>query len=375
MTGVIVIGGGSIGCHVADRLAAAGVDVEVLERDRIAGGSTGLSVGVVESQYTDPLWIELRVLARRVFDELEAEAGIGFVRSGYLRLGFTDDDLAAFRASAGHQRELGVTDARVLDPGEMRALAPALRVDDVAGGLWSPSDGYVDPHLATVAVLERARRAGARVTERCAVTAAERRGGVWRLETTQGPRTADVVVNAAGPWAPAVSALLGLDSDVVPQRRSAVQAHLAAPLGYVHPFVMNYLPGAGRLGAYVRHEAADRLILGLHAEDVLDPPADPEAFPGGVPVEVLEEIAEQVADRFPGLADGLALGEGWSGLYPSRPSMEPFVGWRREAEGVIEAVGFGGSGIQAGPAAGVLVRDWLLHDAPVSVPAAARLAG
>jgi glycine/D-amino acid oxidase-like deaminating enzyme len=41
---------------------------------------------------------------------------------------------------------------------------------------------------------------------------------------------------------------------------------------------------------------------------------------------------------------------------------------------VIDAVGFGGGGIQSGPAAGALVRDWLLHDEPRAIPAAARLA-
>ena len=33
-----------------------------------------------------------------------------------------------------------------------------------------------------------------------------------------------------------------------------------------------------------------------------------------------------------------------------------------------------GGGIQSGPAAGALVRDWLLHDEPRTIPAAARLA-
>ncbi|MFM7248122.1 MAG: hypothetical protein ACKO2Y_11735 [Actinomycetota bacterium] len=41
---------------------------------------------------------------------------------------------------------------------------------------------------------------------------------------------------------------------------------------------------------------------------------------------------------------------------------------------MIDAVGFGGGGLQSGPAAGAIVRDWLLHDAPVAIPSAASLA-
>jgi sarcosine oxidase subunit beta len=183
-----------------------------------------------------------------------------------------------------------------------------------------------------------------------------------------------VVVNAAGPWAPQVAALLGLSCDVSPQRRSATQVHLAEPLDYVHPFTMNYIPGVNRLGAYVRYEAPDRLICGLHSEELLDPASDPDDYPRGVTQEWQEELAGQLALRFPGLADGMSFGEGWSGLYPCRPSLEPSIGWRPETEGVIDAVGFGGGGIQSGPAAGALVRDWLLHDEPRAIPAAARLA-
>ncbi len=374
MTRVIVVGGGSIGCNIADALAGAGVTVEVLEREAIASGSTGLSVGIVESQYVDPLWIDLRVAARRAFDALAQETEIGFVRSGYLRLAYTPEDVASFHTSVEHQRTLGVEDARVLSTMEVAALVPTLRTDDVLAGLWSPSDGYVDPHQATLAFADRARRNGATITTNCGLTAATQRDGHWHLETTTGPRTCDVVVNAAGPWAPAVAALLGLSSDVVPQRRSAVQVHLAEPLDYIHPFVMNYLPGQHRLGAYVRHEAADRLIVGLHSEELLDAASDPDDFPRGVAPDLLDELAEQISFRFPGLADRISFGEGWSGLYPVRASMEPSIGWRHETEGVIDAVGFGGSGIQAGPAAGILVRDWLLHDEPRSFPNALRLA-
>ena len=374
MTRVLVIGGGIVGCCIADALAHAGVAVEVLERDQLAAGSSGLAVGVVESQYTDPLWIDLRVFARRAFDRLAESTEIGFVRSGYARLGYSDADVALFTASITHQRSLGVEDARVLEVGELAALVPALRVDDVRGALWCPSDGYVDPHLATVAFADRAVAAGARITTRCTVTAAERRDGQWQLATTAGPRTADVVVNAAGPWAPQVAALLGLSCDVSPQRRSATQVHLAEPLDYVHPFTMNYIPGVNRLGAYVRYEAPDRLICGLHSEELLDPDSDPDDYPRGVTQDWQEELAGQLALRFPGLADGMSFGEGWSGLYPCRPSLEPSIGWRRETEGVIDAIGFGGGGIQSGPAAGALVRDWLLFDEPRAIPSATRLA-
>jgi len=149
---VAVIGGGAIGLSTALHLAELGADdVVVLERSHVAAESSGLSVGIIETQYVEPLDIELRVRSMELFRRLERDRGLHVVRNGYLRLVHSADRLPAFEASMELQRELGVADACVLDAAGVQELVPDLRCDDVAGGLWGPSDGYIDGHLEKIA--------------------------------------------------------------------------------------------------------------------------------------------------------------------------------------------------------------------------------
>ena len=72
---VVVVGAGALGLCTAWHLTDRGVtDVTVIERDHVAGASSGLSVGIIETQYLDPLAIAIRVESMRFFTELSARA-------------------------------------------------------------------------------------------------------------------------------------------------------------------------------------------------------------------------------------------------------------------------------------------------------------
>jgi sarcosine oxidase subunit beta len=145
---VCVIGAGAIGLCSALELARRGVSqVTVIEARHVAAGSSGLSVGIVETQYLDSLDIELRARSMRSFERLEREHGLRVVRNGYLRLGHSAEARAAFERSVEIQHELGVLDASVLDSEQVGRLVPDMRVDDVQAGLFGPSDGFIDGHL------------------------------------------------------------------------------------------------------------------------------------------------------------------------------------------------------------------------------------
>ncbi len=85
----------------------------MIDARHVAAGSSGLSVGIVETQYLERLDIELRVRAMRTFAWLEREHGLRVVRNGYLRLGHSADaSRLAFERSVEIQRELGVRGVR-----------------------------------------------------------------------------------------------------------------------------------------------------------------------------------------------------------------------------------------------------------------------
>lgn len=340
---VVVIGAGALGLCTAHHLVQRGAtDVTVIDRGPVAGASSGLSVGIIETQYLDPQAIELRVRSMRFFGSLP---GLDIVRNGYVRVAHSDADLVAFQRSAEIQRELGVDDATVLDRAQLGRLVPDMDVDDLAGGLYGPSDGYIDGHLFCSLLAE-----GLDVRANTELHGYERRGERHRLATSNGTFECDVVVNAAGGWAGEVGELLGAPIEILPERHRALVAHLPRELPYLMTSVMDYIPGSGSLGLYFRHEGPGRLIAGLHTEDVVPDAAD-----------FVEQVAERFARRLPGLADA-RLGDEWSGIYPMSPDGRPIVGPHPACDTIVSVAGAGGSGLQSSPALGALAADWIIRE-------------
>ena len=371
---VVVIGAGALGLCTASELIRLGVnDVTVLDRGSVAGASSGLSVGIIETQYLDPLAIEIRVLAMEIFAALERDAGLRIVRNGYLRLAHSPDSLPAFERSVELQRSLGVADAVVLDEAGLRKLVPEMRCEDLAGGLFGPSDGYIDGHLYCSLLADEVTAGGGRVVGGCAVLGDDALAdGRHALETSRGRFECTHVVNAAGGWAGGVGELLGAPVPILPQRHQALVAHLPHALDHVMPSVMDYIPASGDYGLYFRHESPTQLIAGLHTEEAIHDLVDPDRFGRSDEHEYMERVAERFGWRLPGLSEA-RLGNVWAGLYPISPDGVPIVGPFSDRDGVFVVAGAGGSGLQQSPALGRLAAEWIVHGEPRSVSGAEAL--
>jgi sarcosine oxidase subunit beta len=368
---VVVIGAGALGLCTAYYLTQKGLsDVTVLERDHPASASSGLSVGIIETQYLDPLAIEIRVVSMRFFAELE-QAGVLDVRhNGYLRLGHSDEDLSTFARSVEVQREYGLNDSCVLDPAGLKRIIPHMFCDDLTGGLFGPTDGYIDGHLYCNALVEAVTAGGGRVLSTTALTGVDAgRSHAHLLKTTRGDFECDVVVNAAGAWAGQVGDMLGAPVTILPQRHRALMARLPSALDYVMPSVMDYLPSSGGYGLYFRDEGPARLIAGLHTEEPIHDLVDPDDYTRGGDQEYIALVAERLARRLPSLG-GVQLGDVWAGLYPISPDGMPKVGPHPGRESVVTVAGAGGSGLQSSPALGLLAAEWIVDGRPRTIPSA-----
>jgi sarcosine oxidase subunit beta len=371
---VVVVGGGALGLCTALELTELGVtSVTVLEREHPAFGSSGLSVGIVESQYLDPIAIAIRVYGMEFFARLAKESGLEVTRNGYLRLSHSAGDIPTFERSVEVQRELGVTHPRVLDHDEIAKLIPDMDCEGIVGGLFGSEDGYIDGHHYCSVLADIIRERGGGVLSSTALLGADDRpGGGHVLTTSKGPLECDIVVNAAGGWAGKVGDLLGAPSNILPQRHRALVAHLPRTLDYMMPSVMDYVPSSGTQGLYFRHESSCSLIAGLHTEEVLHDIVDPDEYGRGDDNEYMSEVGELFARRLPGLADA-RLGNVWAGLYPMNPDGKPAIGPYRDRPTVVAALGGGGSGLQASPGIGRLAAEWIVHGEPRTIKGAEAL--
>jgi sarcosine oxidase subunit beta len=255
--------------------------------------------------------------------------------------------LARFRTNVSLQRSLGA-DVRVIAPDDARALVPDLQVDDVIAAVWGPMDGYASPNDVVQAYAAQARARGVRILEGVPVTGIQIRGDrVACVETPAGTIATRLVVNAAGPWAPLVGRMAGLDLPVDPRRRHIFVTD--AFDGIRHPLPLVTDCGSG---FYCRSEQGA----------VLMSPGDiggATEYEAHVDWSVLETAVEKAVRRIPAL-ERAQVRHAWAGLRPLTPDGRAILDWAPGLDGLFLAVGFCGHGFQHSPAVGETVAELLL---------------
>ena len=351
---VVVIGAGAIGASIAYHLARRGArDVVVLERDTVGAGSTSKAAGGIRVQFATRVEVEFSQRGIAFFQRFEDEMGVpcDFHQEGYLFVITDEPTLARFRTNVALQRSLGA-DVRIIGPDDARALVPSLVVDDALAAVWGPSDGYASPNDVVQAYATRARAGGVRILEGTPVTGLRlERGRVAAVETPAGTIATRLVVNAAGPWAPLVGRMVGLDLPVDPRRRHIFVTD--AFDGVRHPLPLVTDTGSG---FYCRSEQGAILMS----------PGDigaSTAYEAEVDWSVLEGAVEKAVRRIPAL-EGARVRHAWAGLRPLTPDGRAILDWAPGVEGLFLAVGFCGHGFQHSFAAGETVAEWLLDGRP-----------
>jgi len=164
---VVIIGSGIVGSSVAYHLAQAGcTNVLVLEREAHQGkGSTGKSMGGVRAQFSTPVNIQMSKYSIDFFSKFDEVVGhpADYRAHGYLFCATNENHLAYLKANRERQNALGVTNVEWVSPEEIVKMVPQLRVDDVLGGTFCPTDGFVDPHSVMMGFMLKARERGVRL--------------------------------------------------------------------------------------------------------------------------------------------------------------------------------------------------------------------
>ncbi|MEZ5116024.1 MAG: FAD-binding oxidoreductase [Candidatus Nanopelagicales bacterium] len=349
---VVVVGGGVMGASTTFHLAEAGVDVLLLERGDLAGGSTVKAAGGVRANFSDPLNIALGARSLALFADFGRRPGyeIDLHRSGYLFVLTRAADVARFEESVALQNSLGVR-SRMVSPEEAVRLSPYLSPDGVLAAAWSPDDGHCTPEAVVLGYAAGARRHGARVLTGVEVVGIDVRGdAIAAVRTSAGTVATECVVDCAGAWAPVVASFVGVDLPVVPYRREIlVTGPMPDPVDM--PMTIDFAT------SFYWHREGPGILTGFSDRTV--PPGfslerDP-AFP--------ERLAELASVRAPGLLD-LGVRTGWAGLYEVTPDHNALLGETASVSRFLYATGFSGHGFLQGPAVGEILRDLYLGRAP-----------
>ena len=146
---IVVVGGGvhgaSVAYHLAHRRAGR---VVLVERKFLASGPTGRSSALVRRFYAMDFLTRTGNASAHRFQRWSDEIGggdPGFRQVGILWLAGADR-AANLSENVRRARALGVR-VDLLTPGEVKALVPAMAVDDLAVAAHEPESGYADAVL------------------------------------------------------------------------------------------------------------------------------------------------------------------------------------------------------------------------------------
>ena len=335
-----------IGTSAAFHLAEAGVDVCLVERGELAGGSTSRAAGGIRAQFSDPLNIAIGMRSIEAFTRFgeRPRAEIDLHQVGYLFLLDREEDVASFEASIALQNELGVP-SRFVDLAEVRELCPLAGLDGVLAATYCALDGHASPEAVVQGYAAGARAHGASVLTGCALSEIVTRGGrIASVETSLGTIEADTVVCAAGVWSPEVARAIGVELPVTPYLREVGFTGPTAGLPDPLPLTIDFSTG------FYFHREGPGLLFGM---------ADPDQAPGldaQTDPAWLESVMEVAERRLPSLLD-MGLAGGWKGYYEVTPDHNALVGESSEVVRFLYATGFSGHGFLQGPAVGEIVRD------------------
>ncbi len=240
---VAVIGGGIMGCTTALWLARGGMRCALVERGGLCMEASGRNAGTLHAQlqqsqarHPDPAWgksfddaLPLYLEAGRTWKTLseELDCDIELKFCGGLMVAETEDDIGFLENKVRRERARGL-ESVYLTAAELRDFAPYLS-ERILGAEFCPHEGRLNPIRATPALARGAKAAGARILRRTEIHDLETVDKGFVAATSRGPIRCARVVNAAGPWAAHIAAMVGVRFPLSPSPIQSVATEAAAP--------------------------------------------------------------------------------------------------------------------------------------------------
>lgn len=357
----MVVGAGMTGAACALYAARAGLDVVVVDRGPVAGGTTGAGEGnlLVSDKEPGPE-LDLALLSLRLWDQLAGELGrlIEYEAKGGVVVATSPGGLTALERFAAGQRAAGVI-AEPVAGADLYDLEPHL-APGLPGAVHYPQDCQVMPALAAAHLL---RASGARLYTGRTVTDVLRRpdGTVLGVRTDRGDIHAPSLVNAAGTWGADIAALAGTTLPVLPRRGFVL---VTEPLPrrirhkvYAADYVADVASDSAALqtSPVVEGTAAGPVLIGASRERV--------GFDRSFSLPALRSLAAGATRLFPFLAEVRAL-RAYTGFRPYMPDHLPAIGPDPRVPGLHHACGHEGAGIGLSTGTGHLIAQVLTAKTP-----------
>ncbi|WP_375229673.1 GcvT family protein [Roseobacter sp. S98] len=371
---VVIIGGGVVGTSTLYHLAKAGwTDCVLLEKNELTAGSTWHAAGNCPNFAGSWAVMNMQRYSLSMYRTLaqDVDYPMNYHVTGAIRLAHSKERMMEFEKVASMGRYQGLQ-MDICTPDELKDLNPFMETHDLAGGLWDPLDGDIDPAQLTQALAKGARDAGGRIERFCPVIGIDRDGDEWIVKTEKGEIRCEYVANCAGYYAQRVGEMFKpFGGRTVPMVVMSHQyfltdeipelAEWTAEKGHKMPMIRDvdisyYLrqdKNGLNLGPYERNCKAHWVT----PDDPMPEDFSFQLYPDDL--ERLEFYIEDAMERVPALGTA-GVGRNINGPIPYAPDGLPMIGPMPGVKNAFEAHSFT-FGIAQGGGAGKCLSEWIMH--------------
>ncbi|MDC8830255.1 NAD(P)/FAD-dependent oxidoreductase [Alteromonas gilva] len=405
-TTVVVIGGGIVGVAAALTLAERDIPVVLIEKDQIGCEQSSRNLGWIRKTSRYAKDIPLALAADSIWASMpeRIDSPVGYRREGIMFLAKDEAQLGLYdewlKSVAGFK--LG---SRLLSTAEIDQRVPGGN-KKWAGAVYTGSDGYAEPAVATTAMARAAMKKGAVVLQNTAVrTLVTRAGKVTGVVTENGSIDCDQVILAGGAGSRRFLGNMGIKLSTLPLicsvvRTSAIDGPTLSAVGGPDFSFRKHQDGGyiiTQRGALKAPLTLDHLLLGYQYLDQLknqrnflrialdrtfiedlklarrwsstsvSPFEKVRVNNPATVTELNQEAMQNLRAAWPAFNQA-QIAEAWAGLIDVTPDSNPVIDNIDALPGLTVATGFSGHGFGTGPAAGQLAADLATNASPLVDP-------
>lgn len=399
---ITVIGGGIIGLSCAVKLAEAGADVVVVEKNEVGFGCSYGNAGWMTPCFAMPLpmpgmllkslkwmlnpsgplyikpvpsvllsqWLTRFLLS---MTESKAQAAIEALvklstqslqdykhlaldypeiemqQKGLLMASATSDGVNAARQEMELVAKYDIP-GKFMNGDEVKAFEPALR-GNLLGGVYFSKEAHAEPLKVVQALAKKSQKLGVKILERTEFKKAQiitdgTKKKIKSIQTSNGDLFSDNFVLAAGSWSQALASDLALNVPILGGK------------GYA--LIVDQLEKQPKVPIMI----VDRKIA-------ITPRANTLRIAGTLELvnqdfSITERRVKAIFDgakEFLHIPNDIKVHETWRGLRPCTPDGVPLIGWAKNYSNLMMACGHQMLGLQAGLGTGQLVSDLMMNGA------------